>query len=235
MVVCIILLALGAISLTLFLIEKIRRYSLKETIIKACTSMLFIALAAFCFYHNGFHPFGVYVLCGLVMGLIGDVCLDLKYVIKERSRFYTYAGFVSFAIGHIFYITGMFVCFNNGLKWFAYVIPFVLGFIGGVLVLLLEKPLKMKYGEYKFICWLYGSILFSMTFTTITLAVNQQMQTVTFNMLCIGGILFAISDLILSGTYFGEGKERPVDLISNAVTYYAAQYLIAFSLFFLFI
>ena len=52
-------------------------------------------------------------------------------------------------------------------------------------------------------------------------------------MLFVGGVLFAVSDLILCGTYLGKGKERPVDLISNAVTYYAAQYIIAFSLFFL--
>ena len=52
-------------------------------------------------------------------------------------------------------------------------------------------------------------------------------------MLFVGGTLFAISDLILCGTYFGVGKERPVDLISNAVTYYAAQFIIAFSLFFI--
>ena len=45
-----------------------------------------------------------------------------------------------------------------------------------------------------------------------------------------GGILFALSDLILSGTFFGEGKERSVDLILNYLTYYGGQFLIAFSL-----
>ena len=54
-----------------------------------------------------------------------------------------------------------------------------------------------------------------------------------FNMLFAAGALFAISDLILSGTYFGIGKTRPVDLITNTVTYYCAQYLIAFSLLFI--
>ena len=28
-------------------------------------------------------------------------------------------------------------------------------------------------------------------------------------MILIGGVLFLISDLILSGTYFGKGKDRP--------------------------
>ena len=42
-----------------------------------------------------------------------------------------------------------------------------------------------------------------------------------------GAVLFLISDLILSGTYFGTGKRRPKDVISNHIFYYAAQYLIA--------
>ena len=52
-------------------------------------------------------------------------------------------------------------------------------------------------------------------------------------LLFIGGVFFAISDLILSGTYFGVGKERPIDLTLNYITYYTAQFLIASALVFL--
>ena len=46
--------------------------------------------------------------------------------------------------------------------------------------------------------------------------------------------LFAsISDLILSGTYFGEGKDRPVDVITNHAAYYIAQFIIATSIAFI--
>ncbi|MBE7007859.1 MAG: hypothetical protein E7422_01715, partial [Ruminococcaceae bacterium] len=50
------------------------------------------------------------------------------------------------------------------------------------------------------------------------------------NAIFLGSLLFAASDLILSGTYFGKGKDRPVDIITNYLTYYPAQYLIALSL-----
>ena len=49
----------------------------------------------------------------------------------------------------------------------------------------------------------------------------------------IGGVLFVISDLILSGTYFGVGKNRPVDIITNHVSYYLAQFVIASSILFM--
>ena len=57
-------------------------------------------------------------------------------------------------------------------------------------------------------------------------------KAITLIMMAAGGALFAISDLILSGTYFGVGKERPIDIVTNGVTYYLAQYVIAFSLYF---
>ena len=233
MVICIILLALGAICLTLFLIEKVRKYSIKATLIKATTSFFFIALAAYSFYTRCEEAFGVYVICGLAMGLLGDIWLDFKYVFKEHERIFTFAGFISFAIGHVFYILGIIMTLAYPNLWYAYAAPLVFGLTCGALVILLEKPLKYKYGEYKAICFIYGTLLFTTLGTTLFLTVYHHFAVVTYNMLFAGAVLFAVSDLILCGTYFGEGKERPFDIISNGITYYAAQYLIAFSLFFL--
>ena len=233
MVVCIVLLVLGAICLTLFLAEKVRKYSIKATLIKATTSFFFIALAAYSFYIRSEEAFGVYIICGLAMGLLGDIWLDFKYVFKEHDRIFTYAGFICFAIGHVFYILGIAMTLAYPNLWYAYLAPIVFGLACGALVLLLEKPLKYKYGEFKTICFIYGTLLFTTLGTTLFLTIYHGFQVVTYNMLFAGAVLFAISDLILCGTYFGENRERPFDIISNGITYYAAQYLIAFSLFFL--
>ena len=233
MIVSIVLLALGSISLTLFLLEKVRSYSVKATLIKAVTSFLFIALAAYCNFKNGNHPFGMFVICGLSIGLMGDIWLDFKYVFKDQSRVFTYAGFVCFGIGHILYITGMMVTLPYPVQWYAYLIPITFGLLCGALILILETPLKYKYDEYKLICFLYGVLLFTTLGTTFYLTLVNKFEVTSYNMLFAGAVLFAVSDLILCGTYFGVGKERPFDIISNGITYYAAQYLIAFSLFFL--
>ena len=233
MVVCIVLMALGAICLTLFLIEKIKGYSLKEALIKAFASFLFIALAAYCNYKNGNHPFGVFVTCALALGMLGDIWLELKYVFKEQERMFTFAGFISFAIGHVLFIIGMMVTLYNQYPWYGFVIPIVFGLLCGGLILVMEKPLKMKYNEYKLICFIYGTFLFTTFGTSLFLSIYNGFQAPTAVMMFAGATLFAISDLILCGTYFGEGKDKPFDLISNSVTYYMAQYIIAFSLFFL--
>ena len=65
---------------------------------------------------------------------------------------------------------------------------------------------------------------------SISLVIMYKFDNWTLNLMAIGGILFASSDLILSGTYFGIGKERPIDITINSVLYYIAQFAIAFSI-----
>ena len=72
-----------------------------------------------------------------------------------------------------------------------------------------------------------------MALTAGSLALAHGWRETTLNLFFIGAVLFAVSDLVLSGTYFGEGKERPVDFILNYVAYYGGQFLIAFSLYYL--
>ena len=233
MVVPIILMSLGLITLVIFLWEKIRKYSVKETMIKATASVLFIALAVYNCFAKGMTFFGMCVIIALVFGLLGDIFLDFKYVFKEQDKPFTYAGFIVFAIGHVFYMLGMYMDYYVQGHPLNIIIPLALGPIAGLGILLVEKPMKMTYGSMKPIVYIYASILFMMMASAISLTILHGFQNTTLILLMAGGILFTISDLILSGTYFAEGKERPVDIITNSVTYYMAQYIIAFSLFFI--
>ena len=97
----------------------------------------------------------------------------------------------------------------------------------------MEKPLKLKYGKFKLISFCYALCLFGTCSFSLFLAIQNGFQIQTLNMIFIGAILFAVSDLVLSGTYFGENKDRPIDFILNYITYYGAQFTIAFSLLFL--
>lgn len=230
-IIPIIIICLGAVALTFFLYEKCKKYTLKATLIKSITSLLFISLAAYSTYVSG-KNIGVYIIIALTFGLLGDVFLDLKYDFPSEDRLCTYAGFAVFAIGHIFYMVGMFINYLGDKSFLYVLIPIVAGFVLGTVNLFLAKPLKLKFGEYKWIACLYGSLLFCMTLSALSLSIAHSFQLVNLNMMMAGGVLFSISDLILSGTYFGEGKERPVDIITNGITYYMAQYVIAFSLMF---
>ena len=233
MIASYIILGFGMLALTFFLIEKVRKYSVKATIIKAVTSLLFVSLGVVSWYGGGQSIFGLFVIIALVMGLMGDIWLDLKYVFREHDEIFTYAGFISFALGHVMYITGMFLQYYVPGNVLYIIIPLICGILAGALTVVLEKPLKLQYGNKKLICFIYGSLLFSMVACALSLTILHKFNSVTLIMMFGGGLLFAISDLILCMTYFGDGHERPIDIITNGVTYYLAQYAIAYSLMFM--
>ena len=93
--------------------------------------------------------------------------------------------------------------------------------------------MKLHYGKMKGIVIGYSILLFSTVLLSGSLALSMGWQNPTLNLFFAGGVLFALSDLVLSGTYFGVGKERPVDIISNYILYYGGQFLIAYSLLYL--
>ena len=229
-VVSYILLILGVTFTVIFMIDKIHKYSVRETIFKAFASLCFVALATYHSHSRGMTFFAMMTIIALLFGLLGDIWLDLKYVYKDHQRLYTYAGFLCFGVGHIFFITGMFKQFYVAGNVLYVILPFVFGLLMAIVTLIIEKPMKLHYGKMKLIVFTYGFLLFSMFGTAFSLYVLSGFRSLTLLLMSIGGCLFASSDLVLSGTYFGKGKERAIDLASNIALYYAAQFIISFSI-----
>ena len=237
MLTCHLLLAAGALALTAYLGEKLRRYSLKGVFLKSLVSALFVAEAVCAWYASSGggrrYALGLFVIPGLVFGLMGDIWLDLKYVYPREDEPFTYAGFVSFGIGHLLYCAGLILCFARSERPAFVILPILLALLLGIGNGLLEKPMKLRYGRFKGVVIAYGALLFSTVLLSGSLALSQSFRCTTLNLFFAGAALFALSDLILSGTYFGQGRERPADLLFNYLSYYPAQFLIAYSLLYL--
>lgn len=218
--------ALGAVFLVLFIAKCKNERSVGGVFLKNAVSIFFILTAAVGLIQNPSRvEYGVMILVGLTFGMLGDIYLDQKWVYPNDMKKYLYAGFVSFGIGHLFYIPAMVRAAGIELKWL--LIPAAAGLVVAVGNLLLEKPMKQNFGEYKAIVTVYGFILAFMAATAVTCAVLTGKKT--FIVFATGGVFFLLSDLILSPMYFGEGKNTPMNFILNHVTYYLGQYLIAFS------
>ena len=237
MLTCVLLLGCGAAILTLYLAEKLRRYSVKAVLLKGLCSALFMSLAVCAWYKSAIggplRLLGLFVIPGLLFGLLGDIWLDLKYVFPEKDEPFTYAGFASFGVGHVLYCMGLCLQYAPGDRPAFVWLPLLLAVMAGLGTAALEKPMKLRYGKFKPVVAAYGVLLFSTLLLSGSLALLHGWRESTLNLFFSGAVLFAISDLILSGTYFGKGKERPVDLLLNYLSYYPAQFLIAFSLLYL--
>lgn len=231
MTLCILLSAAGAAALAFYLAEKLRRYTLRAVLRKATVSVFFVAVALCGAFVSGGGILAPFVIGGLVMGLLGDVWLDLKYVFPEEDVTFTYAGFISFAVGHVLFITGMALQYAPPALWL--IAPLAAALVLSLGNAAMEKPMKLNYGRYRAIVIVYGALLFATTLTALSLSIRCGWSEPALTLLFVGGVLFAASDLVLSGTYFGEGHERPIDLLLNYLTYYPAQFVIAWALLFL--
>ena len=232
MIVCGILIGIAAIALVFYLIEKIKSYSLKSVLIKTFISVLFVAVAIYnTVVKTEFYK--ILIIVGLVFGLSGDIFLDLKDVYPNHKKVFMNLGFIVFGVGHLFFIPAMYVFVAPGADFWKSLLPTLVISIGisACIVWVISKFLKLDFGEMKIMSFLYSICLFSTPLTALFMLIFFSHEMFIVFMM-IGGILFAISDLVLSQTYFKEGHEKPLDFILNYLFYYSAQFVIAMSLFF---
>jgi uncharacterized membrane protein YhhN len=216
----------GFAAVLYFLAIRVKKGGVPALIAKSAASVLFIASASAALGHNsGQHVYGILIILGLVCGLLGDIWLDLKWIYPEDKDIYLFSGFYSFFTGHLFFITAIYLHFDWNAP--AVIIPFAVSLAGGFISIALEKVMKMNYGKFRLTCFLYGFILILTASSSLAAAVTTG-DTVWYIM-SAGGILFILSDLVLSGMYFGEGKNTPANVIINHGLYYAAQFVIASS------
>lgn len=228
-----IFLFIGIVFTTIFISKRTAKVTLYVAFIKAVSSVCFILTGLFAMIENPDCPkiVGALVAAGGVWGMLGDIALDLKYVFKKYDEQYLNAGFSSFGVGHFFYIAALICAFGINEK---IVLFGLIGVVLNIIFVFLGKPLlKVNIGKFKPITTVYMSILGFVHGMSVGYAVFD--FSIAKLILAIGFTMFFISDLLLSGLYFGatqkERTSRPA-IILNHTFYYSAQFLIAVSLLF---
>lgn len=215
------------LNLLIYIFLKVQRPTLFALLFKIFTALSILILAIYATYSlQNDQLFGFVIVSGLIFGLLGDIFLDLKLIYHRDDKFYTFAGYYSFLLGHLIYIAYFFYRFE--LSIFEYSLVFALAGIVVFLVLTTENVMKLNYGPFRIITSIYAFVLAFLMF--ISSWIGFQFSSISISVFGVGIVLFAISDLILSQIYFGR-KEKNWLIICNYIFYFGAQYLIAFSLF----
>lgn len=226
-----ILLAVGVAATCAFLTIRVKKGGIAALYAKAVASCCFISTAIAATNQNRvFLEFGSLIISGLILGMLGDIWLDLKWIYLQDKDSYLYSGFISFLLGHICFVLAIF----RSSPWtvWSIVAAVVSAVVIAVIAIALEKPLKMKYGKFKPIVFLYSCFL-ALTMTSAMITAYLTHFEKVWVVMSVGGLLFLLSDLVLSGMYFGEGKNTKVNVIVNHSLYYAAQFAMAATILFI--
>ena len=236
MIPSIIILALGAVFSTVFIVSKVTNYSLKTIIFKTIASLFFIALAILAFALTGSDHllFKLFTLLGLFFGLLGDVFLGFKYITTHKTqKLFILLGMFAFALGHIFYITALLVGFYVAGNALFMVLPFTLPLVIIPIYLFVAKKVGINFGKGMFLFGLfYIYCLTTMVSSALSMVTLYKFQPTTLIMFFVGALCFMASDFMLTGNYFKPGERSKAYRAIYSIFYYVAQFLIAFSILF---
>lgn len=230
-----LILGMLVVSWSIFIILIMKGRRLDGFYFKGLTSFLFIFLYAFGVYHllldslNEINESMIILIVaiglGLVMGLIGDLFLEVQYFHPKNKIKQIKYGMIVFALGHLFYLVGIteLVVFN--------IFSLLIGLIMTLITYIGAKLLKLEFGKLKIYSYGYSFVIFTMVGQSIfqTLELNASTFSLIF---MIGAIFFGISDLLLAPIYFKKESNKYF-VIANLGTYYLGQVLIALSIYYL--
>lgn len=223
-------LSVGVAVSLVFCYQRSKGYSVKNLLFKSVSSLCYLLTAVFALINNNSaYTYGSLIIMGGALGLVGDILLDLKGIYKSEEKTYLKGGFIFFLVGHIFYTCA--IIYSLKIKWWLVVIAVLISIAIGIGTVLSANIMKVHYGAYRKIVAVYVAFL-SLTTVISVIAMFVSKFQKGYILLMIGSVLFLLSDAVLSNTFFGRGKDKPIHLFINHFLYYAGQYLIAASVMF---
>ena len=217
------------VQIAFIVTEKMENYK-KAVALKGFASLFFVAigvLGAIILPSR----FALLIAIGLGFGLIGDVCLNLRLVLKDGKKIFL-AGIAAFLIGHILYLVAIILKIQNTR---ALLISIAAGTVcaAGLLVWIFKNITAQKV--FKIFGIFYVGAVVIMTAASVARVFTEYNYlmlkfSVSSLIFMIGALLFTASDVILIFNMFSDKKKdwmRP----ANLSLYYIGQMLIAVSLF----
>ena len=217
--VIVIICLIGIATDILFIKSEYDEDMKKAVWLKGLASAFFVILGVYCFAKNPSSA-GKLIVIGLALGMIGDVLLNLRYLVSKSASNKVFAlGILAFLSGHILYIVALFGRGANPLT--ALILTAVISVLG---IPPLMKRITAPSKGLKIFGYVYLVIVIAMFSAAASLLIRNGSSP--FNIVfVVGALLFMVSDFIM--IYYSFGKKIPPLRAINLSTYYLGQLLIA--------
>lgn len=180
---------------------------------KTPLSCLFVLMAVI--QPHPLQPYYYFVVAGLILGLVGDVCLAIP-----GNRAFR-AGLAAFLLGHLLYVVA-FVGLGRLSDWLTPAHAVIVGISGVVF-----WRLRPHLGGMLVPVALYVVVITAMLMAAWVAFLNPDLKSMGARSVLLGAALFYVSDLFVARDRFlAQGF---INRLIGLPLYYGGQFLLAFS------
>ncbi len=190
------------------------------TVLKGLASAFFVAFGAVCYAGNA-TPFGKLILIGLILGMVGDILLNLRNQFQGSASMKVFAlGVAAFLGGHIVYISALVTRCSLASLGAAAVMTAVASYLA---IPPLMKRITAPSQGLKLFGYVYLVVVIAMLSCSVGVLITGGV-TVAGLVFLLGALLFVVSDFIM--IYYTFGNKIPALRVTNLLSYYVGQLLI---------
>ena len=223
------LMILGVVLQGIFIAVEHKEKYVGAVCLKGAASVVFCVIGAIgcsLAFEGGYDgDFPRLVFIGLLFGAVGDILLNLRWVLEKLNQKIFLSGIAAFLTGHILYLAALIPLSESLL------ICVICGVVVAAIILaIIFKTFTVKLAFKIFGIFYIGAVVL-MTSIAIGNCITSGFTTSAL-LYAIGAVLFTVSDVVLIFNTFGT-ESRFSLRITNLSLYYIGQLLIASSLFFI--
>lgn len=220
----ILLCVLGMLIQAAFIAVEHKEKYVGAVCLKGSASIVFVIIGAIAYGMASNTAFAKLVFIGLILGAVGDILLNLRFVFEKIGQKIFLLGIAAFLAGHILYLAALVPQSEN--LWLCVIIGAV---IAAAILAYIFKTMKVKAAFKIFGIFYIGAVVIMTAIAIGNLIAAPAAATWLY---AIGAVLFTVSDIVLIFNTFG-GTSKFSLRITNLSLYYIGQLLIACSLFFI--
>lgn len=201
-----------------------RKEPMRAMFYKGLASLCFLAVGLLGLLRLGDWDYGWKAVAGLFLGFCGDELLAMRFIREKKHDLYFSLGAVAFSLGHVLFIWAAIERSGRFSLWTLPILALLLLCSG-----LYARRKESNAGDMHLNAVMYICLVCCMGAVTCGAALAR--PDLSSALFALGGLSFVVSDNILCAHYFGNDSRFLLNWLIH-ISYYGAQLLIAWSVFF---